>query len=233
MRKSAAIFIAVALFGFASSFHTANAQLLTSPTTLFEAFATDVMDGAAAIIASVEAAVGNLADAITGHAIVASNTASAAEAITPNTPTVNAPEVPTAPNSPVPSSPPTPPTEAQVQPVVQYDAVATPSTDNVFELQGAVSTLTQGVQSLTALFEAQTPSSKIESQIAALQSALSSQTSGQSYNASAYVPLGDGAPNTIAAASNIGSISGAAITNLTASEIPISPAAICRLMAAR
>ena len=82
-------------------------------------------------------------------------------------------------------------------------------------------TLAQGVQSLTALFEAQTPSSKIESQIAALQSALSSQGhQRQSYNASAYVPLGDGAPNTIAAASNIGNVSGAAITNLTASEIP-------------
>ena len=80
--------------------------------------------------------------------------------------------------------------------------------------------LADGVQSLTALIEAQTPSSKIENQIASLQSALSLQVSNQSYNASAYVPLGDGAPNTIAAASNIGTISGAAITNLTASEIP-------------
>ena len=55
-----------------------------------------------------------------------------------------------------------------------------------------------------------------------MQSALSSQASGQSYNASAYVPLGDGAPNTIAAASNVSNLSGVTITdaNLTASEIP-------------
>ena len=62
----------------------------------------------------------------------------------------------------------------------------------------------------------------VENQIAALQSALSSQASGQSYNASAYVPLGDGAANTIAAANNIGNLSGVTITNanLSASEIP-------------
>jgi hypothetical protein len=76
------------------------------------------------------------------------------------------------------------------------------------------------MQGLTTFLETQTPSSKIENQIAALQSALSPQGSGQSYNASAYVPLGDGAPNTIAAASNIGSVSGSSITNLTPSEIP-------------
>jgi len=45
---------------------------------------------------------------------------------------------------------------------------------------------------------------------------------GDQQQAAVYIPLGDGAPNTIAAASNIGQLNGVTITNanLTASEIP-------------
>ncbi len=70
-----------------------------------------------------------------------------------------------------------------------------------------------GIQGLTAFLATQTPSANIESQIASLQSALSSQSSNQSYSASASVPLGGGSSNTIALASAIDQLSGTAITN--------------------
>jgi hypothetical protein len=45
----------------------------------------------------------------------------------------------------------------------------------------------------------------------------------QSYNASAYVPFGDCSPNTIAAASNIGNLSGVTITNANFTGSPSGP----------
>ena len=175
------------------------------------------MNGTEAIIAEAETGIGDVVATIASLVSSGAPTSYSAAVAASQA----APDVPSQPPLAAPNTAPTPPTEAQVLPVVQYDVVATPpSTDNLLELQSAVAGLADGVQSLTALIEAQTPSSKIENQIASLQSALSLQVSNQSYNASAYVPLGDGAPNTIAAASNIGTISGAAITNLTASEIP-------------
>jgi hypothetical protein len=96
------------------------------------------------------------------------------------------------------------------------------STVNVFELQSALADLTTGVRNLSSLLSAQTPSAKIGSQIAALQSAISSQT----YSAAASPPLGGGAPNTIAAASNIGQLSGTNISNPTITGGSISGATL-------
>ena len=234
MRKSAVVFVAVTVFGFAFV-HSANAITVPvdTPTAaaspnIFQALVTELVEGAAAIIASIETTVGSIANSI-GSASQSTNytyTAAVGTVIPPPRLVVsgegaNASNAPARASAATPPAPPSIPTVTPASPTVPITNEG-PSDNNVFELESAVSDLTKGVQGLTALIEAQTPSSKIESQIAALQSALSSQGSGQSYNASAYVPLGDGAPNTIAAASNIGNLSGATITNanLTASEIP-------------
>ena len=220
MRKSAFVFVAVALFGFASSLHIANALTVpVDPTTSTPAPGLQVVIAAIGadvehVIASIEAVVGNIATAITGHAAVASNTASAAVAITPSSAT----EAPIAPNVPT-AAPPSTPAVTLASPTVPATPTTGAASDNVFELQSAVAQLTQGIQDLVALYEAQSPSSKIESQIA-VQSALASQQPGQNYNASAYFPLGDGTG--IAAASNIGQLSGVTITNasINAASIP-------------
>jgi hypothetical protein len=68
---------------------------------------------------------------------------------------------------------------------------------NVFAIQSALGLLAARVQGLSALLTAQAsaaPPYNIESQIAALQSAISSQRNYQGYSASASVPLGGGAP---------------------------------------
>jgi hypothetical protein len=74
------------------------------------------------------------------------------------------------------------------------------------------------MKGLADLFASATPSSKIESQIASLQSALDSQTAN--YNASTNFPLGDGTG--LSAVSNIGQLSGVTISNayINASSIP-------------
>jgi hypothetical protein len=192
-----------------------------SPLNVLQTAVADLAGGAEAIIASIESTVGNLASTITGHVAVASNTASAAVAVTPSSTTVTAAEAPLVTNAPTPA-PPSIPTVTLPPPTVLTTPPTGAASDNIFELQSAVAELTKGVQGLTALFETQTPSSKIESQIATLQSALSAQGPGQSYNAAASPPLGGGSPNTIAAAGAIDQLSGVTITNanLTASEIP-------------
>jgi hypothetical protein len=189
------------------------------------------VNGAEQVVASIEAVVGNIADAITDRAAVASNTASAAAAITPSGATVNATEAPIVPNVPTPA-PPSTPTLTPASSTVLVTPSTEAASDNVFELQNAVVALAQGMQSLTALLEAQTPSSssKIESQIASLQSALASQSTQS--NAAAVYPLGDGTG--IAAASNIGNLSGVTITNANTSAPPRFPrSTTSRVAAAR
>jgi hypothetical protein len=191
LRRFAALF-AVTLLSFTLTAHIALAPTDTAPASPIGAvqeFVAGLVKSTEAIIASIESVIGNLAAAITGQVAVASNAASAAEAIAPNTPTENTLEAPTAPIPPPPSSPSIPDTTATPTPSGAVPSLpAAPSTggasdDNVFELQSVVAGLADGVSDLTTLFATQPSSSKIESQIAALQSAISAQRSGHSYNA--------------------------------------------------
>jgi hypothetical protein len=187
-----------------------------SPLNVLQTAVADLVGGAEAVIASIESTVGNLASAITGNAAgtLLSNTASAAEAVASNA-GVDAAEEPIASNPPAAPAPP-PTSAAIVSPTLTAPTAA--ASDNIFELESTVSELAEGMKDLTALFEAQTPSSKIESQIASLQSALSLSLrgTGESYNASDYFPLGDGTG--IAAASNIGQLSNVTISNASISS---------------
>jgi LysM repeat protein len=97
----------------------------------------------------------------------------------------------------------------QATPATNTSQTNTTPSINVFDLQSALAQLTTGVRNLSALLTEQPPSATIESQIAALQSAISSQ----SYNAAASPALGGGASNTIGAAGAIDQLSGTAITN--------------------
>lgn len=90
MRKSAVVFVAVTVFWFAFV-HSANAITVPvdTPTAaaspnIFQAFVTGLVDGAAAIIASIETTVGSIADSI-GSASQSTNYTytAAAGAVTP------------------------------------------------------------------------------------------------------------------------------------------------------
>ena len=205
--------VAAFAFSFASSAEAVTVPVTATPANPIQAVFVDLVNGTSALIASVEAAVGNLALAITGHASGAplAATASVAAAVGSSPAATEAPIEP-----PVPAPP--SPTASAV--ATQRDIVAPPvaASDNVFALQSAVVQLTQGMKGLTDLFASVTPSSKIESQIASLRSALDSQTAN--YNASTNFPLGDGTG--LSAVSNIGQLNGVTITNadINAASIP-------------
>ena len=229
--------VAVATIGFAMSASPASAIAVpvyentgTPPVTEFQQTVASIANGAAQIVTSIEAAVGRIAGEIadrlagvdpSGSAL--SYAASAAAAVVPTPAEANTVVEPIASTSPIPAPPP-PSATTTTAPSVSGGSFDSASTVNVFELQSTIAQLATGIRNLSAFLAVQTPSSKIESQIAALQSAISSQ----GYNAAAYVPLGGGASNTIAAASNIGQLSGTTLNNvtihgvsgLTASEIP-------------
>jgi hypothetical protein len=98
-------------------------------------------------------------------------------------------------------------------PSINYDQTSSIPPINVFAVQSALGALAARVQGLASQIStsATSPASPdVESQVAALQSAIS-----RGYYAAASPPLGGGAPNTIAAASAIDQLSGTAITNPT------------------
>jgi lysophospholipase L1-like esterase len=193
-----------------------NANAGASAVTPLQQTVSDFANGAAHIVASIEVAIGSIvgeiADRLTGvdpSKIVLSNTAAAAVPATLNPVTARSLNDPT--TSITPDSAPLPPSiTPPVAPAALNSRSASTPAENIFQLQSELSQLTMGVRSLTALLQAQTPFSKIEGQIAALQSAISSQGY---YNSVAAVPLGGGPVNTIAAASAIDQLSGVAITN--------------------
>ncbi len=229
MQKKAGVIFVIALFGLAFA-PTAKAITLpvdtrSAPASSFQTAIAAIMSEADYIVASIEASVGNLALAITGQGPTfnrsLSNTASVDAAVISPVPVANGSDASTM-SDPSPVNPPPIPITTAAAPSSRDGPSG--ASDNIFELESTVAQLSQGMKGLTTLFASQTPNSKIESQIAALQSALSSQ-SNQSYDASAVIPqqvAAGGAPNGIAAASNIGQLSGVTITNanLTASEIP-------------
>jgi lysophospholipase L1-like esterase len=190
-----------------------------SPLSVLRTAVADLMGGAEAVIAAIDSTVGKLASAIiVGDAALTSDTASEAAAVASSPITVNTPEAPLVSNKLTPA-PPSIPTVTQTAPSVPVAPSTGRVSDNIFKLQSTIAELTEGVQGLTAYLASQSPSSKIENQIASLQSALSSQASGQGYNNSAYFPLGDGTG--ISAVSNIGQLS-----NVTISNASISPNSI-------
>jgi hypothetical protein len=212
MHRLLAALFAVALLSYSIPAHLAFAASDTAPASPFgavEEFVAGLVKGTEAIIASIESTVGNFAASITPPGSSATYTASAAA---PEA----APQITYTPTVPAPQS-----VSAAVVAASPIPTASTPaSSDNIFRLQSAIAALTQGVRGLTAFLQTQAPSSKIESQIASLQSTLNTNSSALTYNASSYFPLGDGTG--IAAASNIGNLSGVTITNanLSASEIP-------------
>jgi hypothetical protein len=223
MRKKAGVVFIALLFciGFAP---TAWASNTSTPTFSFQAAIAAIMSEADRIVASVEATVGNFALAITGQGASfnrsLSNTASAGAAVMPSVPRAGTPDEPSTPDSSAPiAAPPSVPTTAMVAP--SSPEAPSAASDNTFRLESILASLTGGMRSLVALYQAPTPSAKIETQIADLQSAINSQTAN--YNASTYFPLGDGTG--LGAASNIGNLSNVTISNptitgLSASAIP-------------
>jgi hypothetical protein len=207
-----------------------HAAFAAASTTQFplvatlESFAADVVTG----IEHIAQTIGQNLAALTGSAAAnnLSSSASAAAAATPpsagaaSASTADPTNSPFEPASATSSSGSATPSNVQsnqattsqfVNPASSAPSAQSPSPINIFAIQSALGLLAARVQGLAALISAQ-PSSNIESQIAALQSAIS-QGNSQSYNAFATPPLGGGAPNTIAAASAIDQLSGTTITN--------------------
>jgi hypothetical protein len=174
-------------------------------------------NGVAQIITSIEAAIGGIAGEIadrlagvdpSGKAL--SYTASAATTVASNPAAAIAADESVAPSPPAPAPPP-PSTTTSTAPSVPSGSAGSASPINVFAVQSALGVLAARVQGLSAILSAQasaTPSANVESQIAALQAAVS----GQSYNAAVSPPLGGGSSNTIAAAGAIDQLSGTVIT---------------------
>ena len=215
MRRQVVLICTIATFAlsFASSAEAVTVPVTATSANPIQAVFVDLVNGTSAFITSIEAMVGNLALAITGHTSGSPRaaTAGAAAAVGSSPAAADASTEPPVPAPPSPTAPAVVTPPHTIAPPVIVSA-------NIFLLQSTVAQLTHGMKSLTDLFASTTPSSKIESQIAALQSALSWQSAN--YNTSTYFPLGDG--HGLSAASNIGQLSGVTITNanLTASEIP-------------
>jgi hypothetical protein len=216
--------VAVAIIGFAMSASPAsaisvpiNAPPIAPALGSLQGAVGNLANGAEQIVTSIETAVGSILAEITDRLAgvepsgkTLSYTASAAAAVASNPAAAGAADEQITPTSPAPAPLPPSPTTTQViiekeQPVIE----AVPTDDTV--TQGELADLLSGLKSALSLIAAQrnaTPTN-VESQIAALRSAISSQ----GYSAVASPPLGGGAPNTIAAASDIGQLFGTNITN--------------------
>ena len=190
-----------------------------------------LLHGSETFVASIESSVGQLAivggNPRAGVPPPSPRTSYAAAAAASVAPTDSSDNPPLPPPS-VPNPEPTPLAHAPAskpKTVVDYAQVSVASPINIFAVESALDELATRVQALSAEIAAQqstSPTASVESQIAALQEAVSSQ----GYNASVSVPLGDGSSNTIAAASNIGQLSGTNISNASIMGGSISNASI-------
>ncbi len=222
-RRIVAVFaVAVLSLALTSSFALAATDTPgASPIAALQEAIEGFVNRAEAVIASIETAVGSIATSVSPSAGSVSYTASAAAANVP---------VPPAPSQTIQSAAasvvPTPIEHAvlpQAQPVVEAvpptaDAMTTAQLESIFAGIGKMISLIPR----TASSANSAASANVESRIAALQQAFSAQ----GYSAVASPPLGDGAPNTIAAANNIGQLSGTAITNPSITGGSISNASV-------
>ena len=218
--RIAAVF-AIGLLSFTLTSSVALAATDTSVAGPLQEAVSGIVNGAEAMVASIEGAVvGTIAAIIDrlgtadSHEIVASNTAAAIAAV----PQVTYPPVPlatpssatTAAQTATSPSIPTPPTTttplASSQEPTQYTVVS--AGQPVVEVAPATTITAAQLEALLT---------QLSNVIASLPSTNALRGSSQTYEANAVPPLGGGAPNTIAAASNIGQLSGTSITDPTIS----------------
>ena len=200
-------------------------QLL--PSARFKNSSPSIVNGTEAIIAAAETGLADVVATVdSGIASLESSgnsvSYSAAAAASQASPAASPAQPPLVdPFGPPPSAATTTPATQVVvekeQPIVE-ETSASGSTISPSDLHGILTGLSDVLSLIPSAVSSGNSSPNVESQIAALQSAISNQ----SYSADASPPLGGGAPNTIAAASAIDNLSGVTITNanLTASEIP-------------
>ena len=223
-RRVAALFT-LALLSCAIPAHFAFASTdaaATSPISAVQEFIAGLVTDAEAIIASAEAGISDVVAAIASLELPGDSISySAAAAASQASPAVSPAQPPLADPFGPPPQPATPAAATQVviekEPIIEQ-MPSSGSTISPSDLHGIFTGLSDVLSLIPSAVSSGNSSPDVESQIAALQSAISNQ----SYSAAASPPLGGGAPNTIAAANAIDNLSGVTITdaNLTASEIP-------------
>ena len=223
LRRVAALF-AVALLSFTLTAHVALASTDTtdvSPFLAVQAFIAGIVNGAEAMIASIETEMSGIAASVGASladtdfiAGVQSYTAAAATPIASDNASASQSAPAATPVPPLPSSPP---------PSIDSDQTSSPSPVNVFALQSGRRSARPGRpgphrahRSANPLLQDRAPDRCI---------AIGSLHHKHQARATTLQPTSPSAtaqPNTIAAASNVSNLSGVTITdaNLTASEIP-------------
>ncbi|MGA2496088.1 MAG: tail fiber domain-containing protein [Roseiarcus sp.] len=215
--------VLIAIVGFVMSANLASATSVPvntnadapAVTPLRQAVA-EIANSIVQIVTAIDAVVGRLTGAIADHfAGVASSgkspsfTASVATAGVPST--VAATSISSTPTSLPPTATTTEVVVEREQPIVE----AVPSDDTV--TQGELADLLSGMKSALSIIAGQRNGipAAVETQIAALQSAIPSQGYYSYYRSTADVPLGGGPINTITAANAINQLSRVTITNST------------------
>ena len=141
MHRRVAARFTLALLSCAIPAHVAFASTnaaAASPIGAVQEFVVAVVNSTEAIIAEAETGISGVVAPIASLASSGAPTSYSAAVAASQA----SPAVPAQPPLAAPNTAPKPPTEAQVLPVVQYDAVATPpSTDNILELQSRIEVL--------------------------------------------------------------------------------------------
>jgi hypothetical protein len=239
MHKRVATLFTLALLSCTIPAHVALASTDTtdaSPFHAIQAFIASIVDGAEAIIAEVVATVNSgIASFESSGDSVSYSAAAAALQASPAASPAQPPPVNSF-GSPPSTATTTPVTQVVVekeQPIIE-EMPSSGSTISPSDLHGILSGLSDVLSLIPGAVSSGNSSANVESQIAALQSAISNQ----SYDAAASPPLCGGSPNTIAAASNIGQLAGTTITNpsitggsITAASVSGGPVAATSLSA--